>query len=97
MSYSGEKRNLTQTSDEAREFHAEASRLHANRVESGLPRNSQGLLACVPVFVTGLVRPEDGAIKSGIQTYIDDGRAGRAGVQEQSQSETSTEKGPWSF
>lgn len=90
MSYSGEKKNITQTSDEAREFHAEASRLHVKRVESGLPRNSQGFLAWAPVLVTGPVRPEDGPMKSGIQTYIDDGRAGGAGVQEQSQSETST-------
>ncbi|KAJ5850605.1 hypothetical protein N7455_010461 [Penicillium solitum] len=60
----------------------EASRFHANQVESGLPRNSQGFLAWAPVLVTGPVRPEYGPMKSGIQTYIDDGRAGSAGVQE---------------
>lgn len=75
VSYSDE-RNLTQTSDEAREFHAEASRLQTDRADSGLPQNSQGFMAWASVLVN--------------QPHMDDGRAGSAGVQEQSQSETST-------
>lgn len=65
MSYQGE-RNITQTSD-MREFHAETSRLHANRGESGFPPHNQ--VSCswppgAPVLVTNPVRPEDGQIKS---------------------------------
>lgn len=65
-------------SDEAREFHAEASRLQTNLADSSLPQNSQGFLAWAPVLV--------------IQPHMDDGRARSAGVQEQSQSETSTSR-----